>query len=115
MAGFKDCERCFLQLVEQAQARTQKMNPGHLVGPERSGSCGICVMVLNDVAYIVNVGDSRCIMSMNSGAQTAVLSRDHKPEDDGERARVEQAGGKVYRTQTFAKAATSPNEKDLYV
>lgn len=25
------------------------------------------------------------------------------------------AGGKIYRTQTFAKAATSINEKDYYV
>lgn len=44
-------------------------------------------------------------MSMNSGALTAVLSRDHKPDDDDERKRIQAAGGKVYRTQTFAKAA----------
>lgn len=54
-------------------------------------------------------------MSMNAGTQTAVLSRDHKPDCELERKRIQNAGGKVYRTQTFAKAATSPDEKDLYV
>lgn len=114
-AGFKECEKSYLQLVEMAQARTQKQNPGQVVGPERSGSCAICVIIINDLAYVVNVGDSRCIMSMDSGSQTAVCSRDHKPDCELERKRIHTAGGKVYRTQTFAKAATSPDEKDLYV
>lgn len=56
------------------------------------------VIIINDVAYVVNVGDSRCLMSMDSGAQTAVLSRDHKPDCDLERKRIQAAGGKVYRT-----------------
>lgn len=37
-------------------------------------------------------------MSINSGSQTAVLSRDHKPDDELERKRIQAAGGKVYRT-----------------
>lgn len=85
------------------------------MGPERSGSCAICVIIINDTAYVVNVGDSRCIMSMNAGLHTVVPSRDHKPDDEDERRRIQAAGGKVYRTQTFAKAATTPDEKDLYV
>ena len=44
-----------------------------------------------------------------------MLSRDHKPDDELEKIRIQAAGGKIYRTQTFAKAATSPGEKDLYV
>lgn len=89
--------------------------PGQQVGPERSGSCATVVMVVDDMAYVINVGDSRCIMSMDAGSQIGVLSRDHKPDDDLERQRIQAAGGKIYRTQTFAKAATSPDEKDLYV
>jgi hypothetical protein len=54
-------------------------------------------------------------MSINSGLQTAVLSRDHKPDCELERKRIQAGGGKVYRTQTFAKAAATPDEKDLYV
>ena len=72
-------------------------------------------MIIDDMAYVVNVGDSRCLMSLDAGSQIAVLSRDHKPDDEQERIRIQAAGGKIYRTQTLAKAATSPDEKDLYV
>lgn len=44
-----------------------------------------------------------------------MLSRDHKPDDELEKIRIQAAGGKIYRTQTFAKAASGPGEKDLYV
>lgn len=72
-------------------------------------------MIIDDQAYVINVGDSRCIMSLDAGANIGVLSRDHKPDDDKERVRIQAAGGKIYRTQTFAKAAASPDERDLYV
>lgn len=54
-------------------------------------------------------------MSMDNGTQIALLSRDHKPDDEHEKNRIQLAGGKIYRTQTFAKAAVLPNEKDIYV
>lgn len=43
------------------------------------------------------------------------MTRDHKPDDEMEKNRIQAAGGKIYRTQTFAKAAQHPGEKDLYV
>ena len=54
--------------------------------------------MVNDIAYIANVGDSRCIMSIDAGLKTAVVTRDHKPDCDKERKRIHAAGGKVYRT-----------------
>jgi protein phosphatase 2C family protein 2/3 len=87
-AGFKECEKNFLNLVEVAQSRAQHAMPGQQVGPERSGSCAAVVMIINDTAYVINVGDSRCIMSLDAGANIAVLSRDHKPDDDQERVRI---------------------------
>ena len=72
---------------------------GHQQVPiERSGSCANVVLVVEDTAYVANVGDSRCIMSIDSGKKIAVLSRDHKPDCDLEKARIHAAGGKVYRT-----------------
>jgi len=88
---------------------------GQNVGPERSGSCANVIMIIDDMVYVINVGDSRAFMSIDSGAQIGVLSRDHKPDDELEKIRIQAAGGKIYRTQTFAKAATNPGEKDLYV
>ena len=88
---------------------------GQTVGPERSGSCATVVMVIDEMIFVINVGDSRAIMSIDAGAQIGVLSRDHKPDDELEKIRIQAAGGKIYRTQTFAKASSAPGEKDLYV
>ena len=68
IAGFKECERSFINLVEVAQARAQHAMPGQQVGPERSGSCATVVMIIDDMAYVINVGDSRCIMSLDAGS-----------------------------------------------
>ena len=46
------------------------------------------MMIIDDTAYVINVGDSRALMSLDSGAQIAVVSRDHKPDDEQERIRI---------------------------
>lgn len=61
---------------------------GQNVGPERSGSCANVVMIIDDMIYVINVGDSRAIMSIDSGNQIGVLSRDHKPDDELEKIRI---------------------------
>jgi protein phosphatase 2C family protein 2/3 len=73
------------------------------------------VLIVNDMIYVANVGDSRAILSMDCGGQIAMLSRDHKPDDEQEKVRIQLAGGKIYRTQTFARPAMHPGEKDVYV
>ena len=39
-------------------------------------------MVIDEMIFVINVGDSRAIMSIDAGAQIGVLSRDHKPDDE---------------------------------
>ena len=60
---------------------------------DRSGSCGIVVMIVDQTCFVANVGDSRAIMSMNEGKNFLALSTDHKPESHTESARIMQNGG----------------------
>lgn len=55
------------------------------------------------MCYIVNLGDSRTMMSADCGNKIYCLSQDHKPNDDSEKARIKKSGGNVYQTQTVAK------------
>jgi serine/threonine protein phosphatase PrpC len=51
----------------------------------------------NGTRHVVtgHVGDSRAVLSRLGGSQIIELSRDHKPDRDEERARIESVGGSV--------------------
>jgi protein phosphatase 2C family protein 2/3 len=55
---------------------------------EKSGSCAIIVLIVEQNCYVANVGDSRAIMSAEEGKKLFVLSRDHRPSDDTEKQRI---------------------------
>lgn len=63
---------------------------------EKAGSCAIVVLIVETNTYIANVGDSRAIMSAEEGKKLFVLSRDHRPNEDTEKARIVENGGKIY-------------------
>lgn len=78
----------------------------HALGPnniimDRSGSCAIVILLIDKKIYVANTGDSRGIMSVNDSI--TVLSNDHKPNNDNEKKRILEEGGKIYQTQTQAK------------
>ncbi|MFM7859298.1 MAG: PP2C family serine/threonine-protein phosphatase, partial [Flammeovirgaceae bacterium] len=64
---------------------------------DRSGSCAIVCLIVDNTIYISNVGDSRAVMSSNHGAAVTSLSEDHKPNDENETKRISEAGGRVYQ------------------
>jgi len=51
---------------------------------------------VGETAFIGNIGDSRAIMSIDGGKKIKLLSKDHKPEEESEKIRIEAGGGKVY-------------------
>ena len=67
---------------------------------ERSGSCAITILIVGEVCYVANVGDSRAVLSSKCGKEITALSRDHKPSDMNEYKRIVAAGGQVYQTTT---------------
>ena len=79
LKGFLYCDqRC---LVEQES------------NGEKSGSTACAVLVDHTDIYVANCGDTRAILCR--AGQAIELSRDHKPTDPEEKARMEAAGGRV--------------------
>lgn len=69
-----------------------------------SGCTCVTVYVKGSKMYVANVGDSRAVMAKKSHSPTEsqetgliakALTRDHKPDDPDERARIESWGGFV--------------------
>lgn len=59
------------------------------------------ILIVDDICYSANVGDSRAIMSANGGRNSLDLSKDHKPNEERETYRIIEHGGKIYQTQTM--------------
>ena len=76
---------------------TKKDESGEIEIIDRSGSCAIVIIIIEEMCYVANVGDSRAVLSGDGGTRVFALSRDHKPSDTHEKQRVIKAGGKIYR------------------
>ena len=63
---------------------------------DKSGSCALVMLIINDILYAINLGDCRALMSTDSGKNLYQITRDHKPNDELERRRIEKTGAKVY-------------------
>ncbi len=63
---------------------------------DRSGSCAIILIIIDDICYVANVGDSRALMSADGGEKIFALTNDHKPTDEIEYKRIIENGGKIY-------------------
>ncbi|XP_047084220.1 probable protein phosphatase 2C 21 [Lolium rigidum] len=73
-------------------------------GPQLEGSTACVALIRGNQIIVGNVGDSRCVLSRNG--QAIDLSTDHKPNEPGERARIEAAGGSVVRRQVLVYDAS---------
>ena len=60
--------------------------------PDTSGTTAVAVFITPTHIICANAGDSRGVYCKG---QVVALSEDHKPDDAGERARIERAGGHV--------------------
>lgn len=59
-----------------------------------STGCTSCVAIIADgKIYCANSGDSRCVL--NRDGKAVDMSEDHKPDNIGEKKRIEAAGGFV--------------------
>jgi len=66
--GFAEAESTFLKIAEKIPNKIEK-----------SGSCATAILIVNNMCYVANVGDSRAAMSGSNGKRIYPLSIDHKP------------------------------------
>ena len=95
--GFNLCENKFMNLIHSDNNYV-----------DSSGSCALVILILNDVCYIANLGDSRALYSCNDGKKFFQITRDHKPNDNIEKDRIYKAGGSIYKTVN-----NSPNKNQV--
>ena len=79
-------------------------------GPQAGSTCVVAV-VRGNTLTVANAGDSRAVLSRRGEA--AALSRDHKPADEDERARIQNAGGFVQEGRVNGSLALSRAIGDL--
>ena len=77
---------------------------------DKSGSCAIILLIVDSNVYIANVGDSRCLLSINNGKQYLEVTKDHKPNSPNEIIRIKKNGGSIYQSQTMI---TNTDNMDL--
>jgi len=70
-----------------------KTHPWLLKNQDRSGSTATGVLITPKHYFVFNVGDSRSILIRDK--KLFFTSNDHKPTNEGEKRRIESAGGRV--------------------
>lgn len=70
-----------------------------------AGTTAICLLIVNDMIYCANIGDSRSVASVN--CECVPLSFDHKPENPHELKRILAAGGYVLGNRVNGNLALS--------
>ena len=86
---------------------------GNLI--DKSGSCAVSALIMDEWCFVINLGDSRALYSFDSGNKLFQITRDHKPNDPIEKERIEKAGGKIYKDEfvTINGKRIKADEKNL--
>jgi hypothetical protein len=67
---------------------------------DKSGSCAVIALFMANKLFSINLGDSRALYSRLGGQDYYQITRDHKPNDEVEKKRIESVGGQVYLANT---------------
>lgn len=63
------------------------------------GTTMVLAIIVNDILFLSHVGDSRAVLSINGKAKRG--TRDHKPNFKPESDRIRNAGGILYKSDTW--------------
>ena len=72
-------------------------------------------MITPTEIYVANAGDSRAVIGLKKGDkyEALAMSEDHKPDNEGEKKRIEEAGGFVEDNRVRGILALSRSIGDL--
>ena len=87
LATQRPIERSIDRSIERTNERTNNLQRWE------SGATGCCLVLHSDAVIAANVGDTRAVLCRSGKAMP--LTRDHTPSVEGEKARIEKAGGYV--------------------
>ena len=87
--GFQSAERDFL---ENYAVKNNKII-------DKSGSCALILLTVDNLVYIANTGDSRCLISCKKGKILKDVTRDHKPNYPYEKERIIKNKGNIYQSE----------------
>ena len=96
---------------EQTFIETNKqLNSNERIDSSLSGSTCVSLIFTPERLICINVGDSRCILGkfVENEWLPMNLSRDHKPSDNDEKARIEKRGGIVEAFRDLNGAFVGP-------
>jgi len=86
-------EKYFKEMFKNIQKKYDNRSNDY----ELSGTCAICVLIIEFRMYAINLGDSRAVIGYKKGGKKVALemSIDHKPTRDDETKRIIEKGGEV--------------------
>lgn len=47
----------------------------------KAGSCCLVVLIVDNICYVANLGDSRAVLASDSGKTVYQITKDHKPNN----------------------------------
>lgn len=92
-----------LQAINEAYLKAEQefqaiaYDPINNILLDKSGSCSLSILMIDETCYVTYLGDSRALYSFDSGKHLFQITRDQKPNDLIERMRIEKAGGRIYK------------------
>ncbi|XP_077998593.1 integrin-linked kinase-associated serine/threonine phosphatase 2C-like [Glandiceps talaboti] len=94
----REIKKCFIETFKKTDE--QFLKEATLSKPAwKDGSTAVCLLAVDDVLYIANLGDSKaflCRYNEDSKKEIAIpLTKDHTPTQYEERQRIQKAGGTV--------------------
>ena len=69
----------------------------------------VIILIVDKKIYVANVGDSRCLVSMENGKKLLEVTKDHKPNSPNEIKRIKRYGGNIYQSETVINNISNPD------